>query len=135
ETYRREAGEPFPQDVREQLRRAVQAVFLSWSGSKARSYRQMRNLSDAMGTAVTVQQMVFGNASGLSGAGVGFTRNPSDGTPALWVDFLFNAQGEDVVSGRRNAGDGEILNVVAPTVWQDLLAATRALEVEFRDMQ
>lgn len=135
ETYRREAGEPFPQDVREQLRRAVQAVFLSWSGSKARSYRQMRSLSDAMGTAVTVQQMVFGNAGGLSGAGVGFTRNPSDGTPALWVDFLFNAQGEDVVSGRRNAGDGEILNGVAPTVWQDLLAATRALEVEFRDMQ
>ncbi|MDP2800351.1 MAG: PEP/pyruvate-binding domain-containing protein [Phreatobacter sp.] len=134
-TYRREAGAPFPQDPYEQLDRAIAAVFGSWSSARASSYRTMRGLPDTLGTAVTVQQMVFGNAGGLSGAGVGFTRDPTDGTPAPWVDFLFNAQGEDVVSGRRNAGSGEILGAVAPGVWNDLVAATRALEIAFRDMQ
>lgn len=134
-TYRREAGVPFPQDVHEQLGRAIGAVFRSWSSARAISYRTMRGLPETIGTAVTVQQMVFGNAGGLSGAGVGFTRDPTDGTPAPWVDFLFNAQGEDVVSGRRNAGSGEVLDAVAPGVWKDLVTATQVLEVEFRDMQ
>jgi pyruvate,orthophosphate dikinase len=134
-TYLREAGEPFPQDAGAQLGAAVAAVFRSWSSDKARAYRDMRNLSHAMGTAVTVQRMVFGNAGGLSGAGVGFTRNPSDGAPSPWVDFLFNAQGEDVVSGRRSAQGHDALAAVAPRVWEELVEATRQLERHFADMQ
>lgn len=135
ETYRRLAGEAFPQDATVQLQAAIAAVFRSWSSAKAATYREMRGLSSGMGTAVTVQRMVFGNAGGLSGAGVGFTRNPSDGTPAPWVDFLFNAQGEDVVSGRRSAQGHDQLSKVAPRVWDDLVAAAKALERHFGDMQ
>ena len=135
ETFRQLAGEPFPQDAAAQLQAAVAAVFRSWSSAKADAYRKMRGLSDAMGTAVTVQRMVFGNAGGLSGAGVGFTRNPSDGEPALWVDFLFNAQGEDVVSGRRSAQGHERLAAIAPRVWDELAGAAKALERHFGDMQ
>ena len=135
ETYRREAGEAFPQDAHVQLRLAISAVFASWHADKARSYRALHGLDDAMGTAVTVQRMVFGNAGGLSGAGVGFTRDPSSGEPRPWVDFLFNAQGEDVVSGRRSAHGHDELAAVAPAVWQALLDATARLERAFGDMQ
>ncbi|MGV6871510.1 PEP/pyruvate-binding domain-containing protein [Pseudochelatococcus sp. B33] len=135
DTYRRLAGEAFPQDATAQLQAAIRAVFHSWSSAKAVAYRKMRGLDDAMGTAVTVQRMVFGNAGGVSGAGVGFTRNPSDGEPAPWVDFLFNAQGEDVVSGRRSAQGHERLASVAPQVWDELVAATKVLERHFGDMQ
>jgi pyruvate,orthophosphate dikinase len=135
ETYRRLAGEFFPQDALAQPNAAVVAVFRSWSSAKATAYREMRGLSHAMGTAVTVQRMVFGNAGGLSGAGVGFTRNPSDGDPAPWVGFLFNAQGEDVVSGRRSAQGHDRLAAVAPRVWDELVKATKALEHHFGDMQ
>lgn len=134
-TYRQHAGEQFPQDARAQLQAAIAAVFKSWSSDKARSYRALRGLSDEMGTAVTVQRMVFGNGGGLSGAGVGFTRNPIDGVAEPWVDFLFNAQGEDVVSGRRTAGGHEALAAIAPAVWMDLVEATKALERHFGDMQ
>ncbi|MFD1690867.1 PEP/pyruvate-binding domain-containing protein [Azotobacter chroococcum] len=95
----------------------------------------MHGLDEAMGTAVTVQRMVFGNAGGLSGAGVGFTRNPSSGEPAPWVDFLFNAQGEDVVSGRHSAPGHDELAAVAPVVWDELLQACATLERDFGDMQ
>lgn len=135
ETYARLAGEPFPQDAGAQLQAAIAAVFRSWSSAKAATYRDMRGLDHGVGTAVTVQRMVFGNAGGLSGAGVGFTRNPSDGEPAPWVDFLFNAQGEDVVSGRRSAQGHDRLEAVAPQVWRELVAATKELERHFCDMQ
>ena len=135
ETYRREAGEAFPQDAHVQLRLAIGAVFASWHADKAHSYRALHGVDDAMGTAVTVQRMVFGNAGGLSGAGVGFTRDPSSGEPRPWVDFLFNAQGEDVVSGRRSAHGHDELAAVAPAVWQALLDATARLERAFGDMQ
>lgn len=79
--------------------------------------------------------MVFGNSGGQSGSGVGFTRNPVTGEAVPWVDFLFNAQGEDVVSGRRNAHGHEELAAILPTVWQALLTATQALEHHFADMQ
>jgi len=135
DTYLREAGEAFPQDAHEQLRQAIAAVFASWSSEKARTYRTLHSIDHRIGTAVTVQRMVFGNAGGLSGAGVGFTRDPSSGEPQPWVDFLFNAQGEDVVSGRRSALGHEALAAVAPGVWQALVEATKRLERAFGDMQ
>jgi pyruvate,orthophosphate dikinase len=135
ETVRRLHGRPFPQDAVTQLQSAIAAVFASWQGDKAVAYRRLKGLPEAPGTAVTVQRMVFGNAGGLSGAGVGFTRHPSTGEPAPWVDFLFNAQGEDVVSGRRTALGHDELATVAPAVWSRLVEATGALERAFGDMQ
>jgi pyruvate,orthophosphate dikinase len=134
-TYARLTGEAFPQDARVQLGEAIAAVFASWHGARARAYRELHGLPHTMGTAVTVQRMVFGNAGGLSGAGVGFTRNPSSGEPLPWVDFLFNAQGEDVVSGRRSAPGHDELAAVAPGVWAALLRAAGQLERAFGDMQ
>ncbi|MEC5216288.1 pyruvate,orthophosphate dikinase [Actimicrobium sp. GrIS 1.19] len=133
--YADAAGTPFPQDPGVQLRSAIQAVLQSWQSDKARSYRRMNGIDDAIGTAVTVQRMVFGNAGGLSGAGVGFTRDPASGAPGLWVDFLFNAQGEDVVSGRRSAHGHQQLAAVLPQIWQALQDAAHLLERAFGDMQ
>lgn len=134
-TVERLGGDAFPQDPYVQLEQAIRAVFRSWSADKARAYRRMKRLDDHMGTAVTVQRMVFGNAGGASGSGVGFTRHPSTGDPAPWVDFLFNAQGEDVVSGRRSAQGHEALAAVAPKVWAEVLDASQRLESAFGDMQ
>ena len=134
-TYLERAGHPFPQDPREQLERAIDAVFESWRSRRAIEYRRVNNIDEAIGTAVTVQAMVFGNAGGMSGAGVGFTRDPATGNPVLWVDFLFNAQGEDVVSGRRNAHGHDELAKSLPAVWSELQNASRLLEENFRDMQ
>ncbi|TGQ32427.1 PEP/pyruvate-binding domain-containing protein [Mesorhizobium sp. M00.F.Ca.ET.216.01.1.1] len=135
ETFQRETGSPFPQSAEVQLSEAISAVLRSWGSEKAVAYRNLHGLSHDMGTAVTVQRMVFGNAGGLSGAGVGFTRNPSTGDPNPWVDFLFNAQGEDVVSGRRTARGHEELAAVAPRVWDELVDAAALLERHFGDMQ
>ncbi|MFN2331842.1 MAG: PEP/pyruvate-binding domain-containing protein [Halomonas sp.] len=134
-TYAREAGEPFPQEARVQLREAISAVFASWQSAKARAYRELHGISHDIGTAVTVQRMVFGNAGGLSGSGVGFTRDPSSGKPFPWVDFLFNAQGEDVVSGRRSAQGHNELATVTPNLWEALRQACAQLEQAFGDMQ
>jgi pyruvate, orthophosphate dikinase len=133
--YAAAAGRPFPQDPVDQLSGAIGAVFASWQGDKAREYRRLNGIADAIGTAVTVQAMVFGNAGGHSGAGVGFTRDPSSGEPAPWVDFLFNAQGEDVVSGRRSANGHAELAAVLPEVWSSLCHAAQELEHAFGDMQ
>jgi pyruvate,orthophosphate dikinase len=134
-TMQRESGQAFPQDPHAQLDGAIGAVFASWDAQKAREYRRLHGLADNLGTAVTVQAMVFGNAGGTSGAGVGFTRHPSTGEPVPWVDFLFNAQGEDVVSGRRSASGPEQLTKVAPSVWTRLVEAMHRLEQAFGDMQ
>jgi pyruvate,orthophosphate dikinase len=133
--YAKAAGVPFPQEPSQQLAGAIQAVFASWQSDKACEYRRLNCIPDTIGTAVTVQRMVFGNAGGQSGAGVGFTRDPTTGEPALWVDFLFNAQGEDVVSGRRNAHGHDELSGVLPAVWQALRDAARQLEHAVGDMQ
>ncbi len=135
EVYAQGAGRPFPQDPAAQLGGAIEAVFASWLAPKAREYRRLNHIADTIGTAVTVQCMVFGNAGGQSGAGVGFTRNPANGEPALWVDFLFNAQGEDVVSGRRSAHGHVELSTVLPEVWHELSEAAQQLEHAFGDMQ
>src|SRR6185436_11503068 len=94
-------GSPFPQDTREQLVMARDAVFRSWHNPRAVHYRRMNKISEALGTAVNVQAMVFGNMGDTSGTGVGFTRNPSTGEKEFYGEFLINAQGEDVVSGVR----------------------------------
>lgn len=133
--YAAAAAAPFPQEPELQLAGAIEAVFASWSSEKAREYRRVNGISDAIGTAVTVQRMVFGNAGGQSGAGVGFTRDPTTGEPGMWVDFLFNAQGEDVVSGRRNAHGHDELAAVLPAVWQTLRNAGQQLERAMHDMQ
>ena len=133
--YTQATGLPFPQEPALQLAGAIKAVFASWRSEKAREYRRLNRIPEAIGTAVTVQRMVFGNAGGQSGAGVGFTRDPTTGEPALWVDFLFNAQGEDVVSGRRSAHGHDELAAVLPTVWQALRDAARQLEHAIGDMQ
>ena len=129
------AGHPFPQDPMLQLEAAIAAVFSSWNGERAAEYRRLNGLPDTLGTAVTVQRMVFGNAGGTSGAGVAFTRNPADGAGRLYVDFLFNSQGEDVVSGRLVAGDAPRLQAVLPEAWARLEAVRATLETEFRDAQ
>ncbi len=135
EVYQAGAGRPFPQDPLEQLERAVAAVFASWRSARAIEYRRMNSIDEAIGTAVTAQAMVFGNAGGLSGAGVGFSRDPASGEKSLWVDFLFNAQGEDVVSGRRSAHGHDKLSAALPEVWTALEGAAARLEREFGDMQ
>ncbi len=135
EAYARVAGTPFPQDPQAQLVGAISAVFASWQSPKACEYRRQRGIPDAIGTAVTVQTMVYGNAGGRSGSGVGFTRDPVSGEPTLWIDFLFNAQGEDVVSGRRSAYGHDELAAVMPSVWQALCETAGKLEHEFGDMQ
>lgn len=126
---------PFPQDPHVQLAEAIAAVMASWNSARAIEYRRVNQLPDDMGTAVTVQAMVFGNAGGRSGAGVGFTRDPATGEPQLWIDFLFNAQGEDVVSGRRSAHGHDELASALPDVWSQLTEAASILECQFADMQ
>lgn len=133
--YETHAGRPFPQDAREQLAGAIEAVFASWNADKAAQFRRIHQIDADMGTAVILQRMVFGNTGSHSGAGVGFTRDPSTGERRLWVDFLANAQGEDVVSGRRNAHGHATLEAVAPDAWQQLQASAQALEQHFKDMQ
>jgi len=129
------SGQPFPQDPMEQLRGAVEAVFRSWNDEKARQYRRANGIDDTMGTAVTVQAMVFGNDGGTSGAGVGFTRDPATGENRLYLDFLFNAQGEDVVSGRHAGHETVRLWQRLPRVAAELERVRAVLEADFRDMQ
>jgi pyruvate, orthophosphate dikinase len=130
--YHEHTGHDFPQDPHEQLHAASQAVFGSWMSDKAVEYRRLNALPDDMGTAVTVQRMVFGNAGGNSGAGVGFTRDPSSGENRLYIDWLAQAQGEDIVSGRRRvSAEGE----VPGWLMQKLASVGEALEASFRDAQ
>ena len=133
--YRTLTGNAFPADPREQLAAAAAAVFRSWDATKAVSYRRLNGIDDKAGTAVTVQTMVFGNAGGESGAGVAFTRSPAIGTNELYFDFQFNAQGEDVVSGRQHLGDKDRLRLVLPAVWTRLNEIRHDLETLFREAE
>jgi pyruvate,orthophosphate dikinase len=135
EVFEDHAGMPFPQSPLDQLDAAVASIWRSWSAAKAAAYRKMNGLADGLGTAVTVQSMVYGNAGGTSGAGVAFTRDPASGEPGLYLDFLFNAQGEDVVSGRHGAPDAQRLRQVLPALGEELVRIASRLEQEFRDMQ
>jgi pyruvate,orthophosphate dikinase len=133
--FEKETGEEFPQDPREQLRQAIEAVFDSWNGARAVEYRRLNRIPDDWGTAVNVQQMVFGNKGDDSGSGVAFSRDETTGAPEPSGDFLQNAQGEDVVSGVRNTRDISELKDVMPDVHGDLMAIMRKLEEHYRDMQ
>ncbi len=130
-----ECGHRLPADPMHQIAAAVEAVLKSWSSDRARTYRQMNGISEALGTAVIVQVMVFGNIGPSSGSGVGFTRNPANGRNELYVDFLANAQGEDVVGGRRTAGRLQDLAQRAPEAHAALIKARDLIEREFSDMQ
>jgi len=128
-------GEDFPQDPREQLRPAIKAVFDSWNGKRAVEYRRLNRIPHDWGTAVTVQQMVFGNKGEGSGSGVAFSRDENTGEPQPSGDFLQNAQGEDVVSGVRNTQDLSELADVMPEIHVQLIEILRTLERHYKDMQ
>lgn len=129
------AGAVVPDDPYAQLTEAARAVYRSWNSARAREYRRLNRLDDLAGTAVTVQAMVFGNAGATSGAGVAFSRNPATGADELYVDFLCDAQGEDIVSGRRTPGDAAELAARHPTLYRELANSVKKLEREFGDMQ
>jgi pyruvate,orthophosphate dikinase len=125
----------FPQDPRQQLLGAVNAVFGSWKNPRAIHYRRMNKISEDLGTAVNVQAMVFGNLGNTSGTGVGFTRNPSTGEKEFYGEFLINAQGEDVVAGIRTPTPIRELDRVMPECYKQLREITDRLERHYRDMQ
>ncbi len=131
----KETGKPFPQDAREQLVMARDAVFRSWWNPKAAYYRKMEKIPDEIGTAANVQTMVFGNTGDRSATGVGFTRDPSTGEKAFWGEFLINAQGEDVVAGIRTPLPISELEKIMPEAYQQLRGITTSLENHYKDMQ
>jgi pyruvate,orthophosphate dikinase len=134
EIYRTHTGSEFPQDPREQLRLAVEAVFKSWNGKRARDYRRQNKISDDLGTAVNVVAMVFGNRGMDSGTGVAFTRDPSTGEKVPYGDYLENAQGEDVVAGIRNTKRIADLEELDPASYRGLMDVMSTLEGHYRDM-
>ena len=133
--YREETDRDFPQDPRDQLTRAVRAVFDSWDSPRAKVYRRTYDIPDELGTAVNVVQMVFGNKGDESGTGVAFTRDPSTGEPGLYGEFLANAQGEDVVSGVRTPEPLAHMEQKLPAAFEQLTETMRRLEEHYRDMQ
>jgi pyruvate,orthophosphate dikinase len=128
-------GNPFPQDPEVQLALATEAVFCSWRSDRATFYRKLNGISDTMGTAVTIQEMVFGNRGMDSGTGVGFTRNPSTGEPGVFGEYLQNAQGEDIVAGIRTPMPIAQLADQLPTVYAELTRLVRQLEQNYKDTQ
>ncbi len=144
-TYEKHVGEAFPQDPWQQLHEAVRAVFASWAGKRARTYRHLHGIPDDWGTAANVQAMVFGNFGDTSGTGVAFTRDPSTGLKRVMGEWLPNAQGEDVVAGVRTPGplmDGAAqgaqvpsLERAMPKAHRELLAIMDRLEHHYKDVQ
>src|SRR5579863_4623977 len=128
---KKETGKPFPQDAREQLAMSRDAVFRSWWGKNAVTYRRMEKIPDEIGTAANVQAMVFGNLGDTSGTGVGFTRNPATGEKVFWGEFLINAQGEDVVAGIRTPQPIAELEKVMPDAYRQLRDITTSLEKHY----
>jgi pyruvate,orthophosphate dikinase len=135
EIYREETGEEFPEDPRAQLEAAIRAVFDSWNGRRAVEYRRLNGIPESWGTAVNVQQMVFGNKGADCGSGVAFTRDEITGAAEPSGDFLSDAQGEDVVSGVRNTTGLDAMSRVLPEAHKELIEALRTLEAHYRDMQ
>ena len=133
--YKLKLGLDFPDDAKEQLMGAIQAVFRSWNNPRAISYRRMNDIPGSWGTAVNVQEMVFGNLGDTSGTGVAFTRNPATGEKKLFGEFLMNAQGEDVVAGIRTPQSIGQLQEVMPGAYNDFVKICDTLETHYHDMQ
>src|SRR5829696_4539239 len=133
--YRDETGQDFAQDAHDQLRRAYRAVFDSWDTPRARVYRRAHDISDDLGTAVNVVQMVFGNKGDRSATGVCFTRDPATGEHGLYGEFLVNAQGEDVVAGIRTPEPIARMAELVPDAFDALVEMLGSLERHYRDMQ
>ncbi len=132
---KKETGEDFPQKPKAQLKMAIDAVFNSWNTKRAVTYRRINKISDDLGTAVNVQEMVFGNMGEDSGTGVGFTRNPSTGEEEYYGEYLLNAQGEDVVAGIRTPLPLSNLKNDLPEVYEELIKIVTLLEKHYRDVQ
>ncbi|PTG20421.1 pyruvate, phosphate dikinase [Staphylococcus chromogenes] len=135
DVYLEEVYKPFPQDPLKQLTEAIEAVFKSWDNDRARVYRDLNDIPHDIGTAVNVQEMVFGNSGDQSGTGVAFTRNPVTGEAKLFGEYLLNAQGEDVVAGIRTPKDIQTLKDQMPHVHQEFVAVSEQLEAHYKDMQ
>lgn len=135
EIYREKVYKPFPQEPLKQLEEAIEAVFKSWDNDRARVYRELNDIPHDIGTAVNVQEMVFGNSGEQSGTGVAFTRNPVTGDNQLFGEYLLNAQGEDVVAGIRTPQDIDTLKAQMPEVHQEFVEVTKQLETHYKDMQ
>lgn len=133
--YKEKKGETFPQDPKEQLLGAIEAVFRSWYNDRAVYYRRQNNIPSSWGTAVNVQEMVYGNMGETSGTGVAFSRSPSDGTNEIFGEYLLNAQGEDVVAGVRTPEPLSYLNKLMPDIYQQFHDIAKKLEVHYKDMQ
>ena len=130
-----ETGKEFPQDVIEQLLMAISAVFESWNNPRAVTYRRLNYIPDDLGTAINIQHMVFGNIGEKSATGVGFTRNPATGEKELYGEYLFNAQGEDVVAGVRTPSQLKSLEKEMTAAYRELKEITDRLEKHYRDVQ
>jgi len=135
ELYKKEKGEDFPSDPKVQLIEAVTAVFRSWDNPRANVYRRLNDIPSNWGTAVNVQQMVFGNKGETSGTGVAFSRNPSTGEKKIYAEYLMNAQGEDVVAGIRTPEDISTLEQRNKAVYDEFVAIVNKLEKHYKDMQ
>ena len=133
--YKEIAGEDFPQDPKVQLIEAVTAVFRSWNNERAIYYRRMNDIPSSWGTAVNVQEMVYGNRGDNSGTGVAFTRNPATGENKLYGEYLINAQGEDVVAGIRTPEPISRLETAMPDVYAQFAKIAKTLENHYKDMQ
>lgn len=133
--YKRIANEDFPQDPKKQLIEAVTAVFRSWNNERAKIYRKMNDIPSSWGTAVNVQEMVYGNMGNDCGTGVAFTRNPATGENKLYGEYLINAQGEDVVAGIRTPQPISTLKEVMPEIYLQFEKIAKILEQHYRDMQ
>ena len=133
--YKSIANEDFPQDPKKQLIEAVTAVFRSWNNERAKIYRKMNDIPSSWGTAVNVQEMVYGNMGNDCGTGVAFTRNPSTGENKLYGEYLINAQGEDVVAGIRTPQPISTLKEVMPEIYLQFEKIAKILEQHYRDMQ
>ncbi len=133
--YQKHVKEPFPQDPKDQLWKAIMAVFNSWMGNKAVEYRRIERIAGLKGTAVNVQAMVFGNTGNDSGTGVAFTRDPNTGADEFYGDYLINAQGEDVVAGIRTPEPISRLKEEMPKVYEQLLQIRKKLEAHYKEMQ
>ena len=135
EIYREKKGQDFPQEPRIQLIEAIKAVFRSWNNARAITYRRLNDIPSSWGTAVNVQEMVFGNMGDDCGTGVAFTRNPATGENSIYGEYLMNAQGEDVVAGIRTPQSIETLIEVNEEAYNDFRIYANKLEKYYKDMQ